>query len=199
MTLHLSLIRCWIQTYSALIGRSGGNQWRFTSRPRAEETHTCANYLSTPLAALSGSLDMHARTPGFVVALWGNSGCSWNSVSRCIRTVTADIRQRHTWALGSSITSDQSPFALCFQRGDRNILSVNICVTLALSGLSFGRELLFETSKEDLFYKKHLSVLSFPEEVDRRFEVLSMGCWSTSTAGKSSDGLSMRERSCNVT
>lgn len=40
-------------------------------------------------------------------------------------------------------------------------------MTLALSGLSFGRELLLEASEEDLFCKKHLSVLSFPE-VDRR-------------------------------
>lgn len=164
MTLHLSLIRCWVQTHSALIGRSGGTS--SASHPQPSQIHSWGNTLLRELSVLSQrfQVDMHARTPGFVVALWGNSGCSCNSVSRRIRTVTADIRQMHTWALGSSITPDQPPFALCIQKGD---LSTSEWLSRSPDYRLDGSCCL-KRARRTCFAKKHLSVLSFPEEVDRR-------------------------------
>lgn len=165
MTLHLSLIRCWAQTHSALIGRSGGTS--SASHPQPSQIHSWGNTLLRELSVLSRrfQVDMHARTPGFVVALWGNSGCSCNSVSRCIRTVTADIRQMHTWALGSSITPDPSPFALCFQKGDRNIyLSTSEWLSRSPDYRLDGSCCL-KRVRRTCFAKKHLSVCHCPKKL----------------------------------
>ncbi len=159
MTLHLSLIRCWIQTHSALIGRSGG-----TSSAELDpelRKHTLARIICT-LVALSGR-QARAHSQLCCISVRKQRLLVYLRVSGRWRLIFG-IYAHERWTHRSPPTNLLRLLLLSERR--QTHLSVNIWVTLALSGLSFGRELLLEASEEDLFCKKHLCFV-FPE-VDRR-------------------------------